>query len=66
MSIMYVSISEFSSSSLKLYVEYKKGSILRPIVHVLYIIDFPKVSINTKFILYADDSSIYFKKSDLR
>ena len=40
------------------------GSILGPILFILYINDLPRVSTKLKFLLYADDSNILYENTD--
>ena len=54
----YVSINGAESTSLILEHGVPQGSILGPLLFIIYINDIPEISASAKFILYADDANI--------
>ena len=54
----FVSINNADSSTLELQYGVPQGSILGPLLFVIYINDIPEVANFAKFILYADDANI--------
>ena len=42
-----------------------QGSVLEPLLFLLYINDLPNISSKMKFFLFADDTNIYFESDDL-
>ena len=59
----FVSINNTSSSFLRIECGVPQGSILGPILIILYINDLPRVSTKLKF-LYADDTNIIYENTD--
>ena len=62
----FASINNTSSSFLRIECGVPQGSILGPILFLLYINDFPRVSTKQKFLLYADDTNILYENSDTK
>ena len=62
----YVSINGESSESLGINCGVPQGSVLGPILFLLYIIDLPNISKLLNFYLFADDTNIYFESSSLQ
>ena len=60
----FVSINNTSSSFLRIECGVPQGSILGPILFILYINDLPRVSTKQKFLLYADDTNILCENTD--
>ena len=60
----FVSINDTSSSFLRIECGVPQGSILGPILFILYINDLPRVSTKLKFLLYADDTNILHENTD--
>ena len=54
----YVSINGAESTSLTVEHGVPQGSILGPLLFIIYINDIPEISESAKFILYADDANI--------
>ena len=61
-----VSINNTSLSFLRIECGVPHGSILGPILFLLYINDLPRVSTKPMFLLYADDTNILYENSDTK
>ena len=61
----FVSFNGFSSDSLKLSCGVPQGSILGPKLFLFYINDICNISDKLKFILFADDTNIFFSDQNL-
>ena len=57
----YVTIQGKSSTTMSLKHGVPQGSILGPLLFVIYINDIPNINKFAKFILYADDANIIIK-----
>ena len=62
----FVSINNTSSSFLRIECGVPQGSILGPILFILYINDLPRVSTKLKFHLYADNTNILYENTDTK
>ena len=60
----FLSTNNTSSSLLRIECGVPQGSILGPILFILYINDLPRVSTKLKFLLYADDNNILCENTD--
>ena len=60
----FMSINNTSSSFLRIECGLPQGSILGPILFILYINDLPRISTKLKFLLYADDTNILYENTD--
>lgn len=60
----YVTYNNFESSKLDVLCGVPQGSILGPMLFILYINDLSNISNNIKFILFADDTNIFCTGKD--
>ncbi len=61
----FVTINGVNSSTKLLEYGVPQGSILGPLLFIIYINDLPNISNITKFILYADDANIFITGSNI-
>ena len=61
---LYVGLGEYKSRVRTQNLGVVQGSIIGPILFLIYINDLPKISINTHTTLYADDTTITVKNND--
>ena len=62
----FVKVNETESSTLNLSHGVPQGSILGPLLFIIYINDMPQISNLAQFILYADDANIIVTGKNLR
>ena len=62
----FVSLNGVDSNLKNISCGVPQGSILGPLLFLLYINDLPNISSKLKFFLFADDINIYFESKDLR
>ena len=62
----YVSFNGHSSALLEINCGVPQGSVLGPLLFLLYINDFPNVSKVLNFYLFADDTNIYYESAFLQ
>ena len=63
--MQFVQIVNSKSDALRQICGVPQGSILGPLFFILYINDLPVRSNDLEFILFADDTSIFFEHNDL-
>ena len=61
----YVSVNGATSDQLTIICGVSQGSVLGPLLFLIYINDLPTVSRFLSFCLFTDDTNIYFNSSDL-
>ena len=60
-----MSVNGHTSNHLNISCGVPQGSVLRPLLFLIYINDLPNVSKVLSFFLFADDTNIYYKSHDL-
>ena len=60
-----MSVNGFTSDLLPITCGVPQGSVLWPLLFLIYVNDLPSISKVLKFYLFADDTSIYFESDNL-
>ena len=63
--IQYVSVNGCNSDHLNVSSGVQEGSVLGPLLFLIYINDLPNSSTKPSFYLFADDTNIYFESDSL-
>ena len=61
----FVSVNGVSSEVLDVECGVPQGSVLGPLLFLIFINDLPEVSKKLKFYLFADDTNIYFESENM-
>ena len=61
----YVTVNGHVSDSLSITCDVPQGSVLRPLLFLIYVNDLSSISKILEFYLFADDTSIYFESDNL-
>ena len=61
-----VSLNGVESNMKLIYCGVPQGSVIGPLLFLLYINDLPNISKHLKFFLFADDTNIYYVANDLK
>ena len=62
---LHVFYNGVASETLKMTCGVPQGSVLGPLLFMIYINDLPNISEKLQFFLFADDTNIYFESNDL-
>ena len=62
----YVFLNGVSSDTMSMSCGVPQGSVLGPLLFLLYINDLPNISDKLKFFLFADDTNIYYESDNLK
>ena len=62
----YVFLNGVKSDVASMSCGVPQGSVLGPLLFLLYINDLPNISCKLKFFLFADDTNIYYESNDLK
>ena len=62
----FVSVNGINSTTQAISCGVPQGSVLGPLLFLLYINDLPNISSKLKFFLFADDTNIYFESDNLQ
>ena len=62
----YVFCNGVQSNVLSISCGVPQGSVLGPLLFLLYINDLPNISSKLKFFLFTDDTNIYYESNDLK